>query len=124
LFQYDLLLSLDKIQVIKKRASHRGAFFVGVLFFVLALFVSPVWAVECRADRIDETVSVSQVVDGDTLRLKDGRLIRFIGINTPELARKEKPAEPLAKKARKVLQSLLEKSVSQNSSGSDACVSG
>ena len=120
------MLSPDKTQVInllyKYRASHRGAFFIGGLFFVQALFVSPVWAMECQADRIDETVAVSRVVDGDTLRLKDGRLIRFIGINTPELARKDKPAEPLAKKSRKVLQSLLEKSVSQNSSGSDVSV--
>ena len=81
--------------------------------------VSPVLAVECPADRIDESVAVSQVVDGDTLRLEDGRLVRLIGINTPELARKGKPAEPLAEKARKVLQSLLEISTSPNSSASD-----
>ena len=54
-------------------------------------------------------MAVSKVVDGDTIRLKDGRLIRFIGINTPELARKGRPAEPLAKKARQVLESMLEK---------------
>ena len=92
------------------RASHRGALFVGSLFLLLALLVSPVWAVECPADRTDETVEVSKVVDGDTLRLKDGRLVRFIGINTPELARKGKPAEPLAKKARLMLESFIEKS--------------
>ena len=80
---------------------------------------SPVQAVECPADRIDESVAVSQVVDGDTLRLEDGRLVRLIGINTPELARKGKPAEPLAHQARKVLQSLLEKSMPQSSSGSE-----
>jgi endonuclease YncB( thermonuclease family) len=94
----------------QNRASHRGAFFVGCLFFLLALLVSPAWSVECPADRIDETVAVSRVVDGDTLRLKDGRLVRFIGINTPELARKGKPAESLAKKARQTLVSLLENS--------------
>jgi len=81
--------------------------------------VSPVLAVECPADRIDESVAVSQVVDGDTLRLEDGRLVRMIGINTPELARKGKSAEPLAQKARKALQTLLEKSTSPNSPGSD-----
>lgn len=31
-----------------------------------------------------ETVSVAQVVDGDTIELSDGRRIRYIGINTPE----------------------------------------
>jgi micrococcal nuclease len=83
------------------------------------LLAPPVLAVECQADRIDETVAVSLVVDGDTLRLKDGRLVRLIGINTPELARKDRQVEPLAEKAQKVLQSLLEKSLLVNSSGSD-----
>jgi endonuclease YncB( thermonuclease family) len=80
------------------------------LFVAISLFVSPVFAAECPAGRIDETAVVSKVVDGDTLRLKDGRLIRLIGINTPELARKGKPAEPLAKKARRMLGSLIENS--------------
>ncbi|MDM8527407.1 thermonuclease family protein [Anaerolineales bacterium HSG24] len=31
-----------------------------------------------------ETVSVAQVIDGDTIELEDGRRIRYIGINTPE----------------------------------------
>jgi len=49
------------------------------------------------------------VVDGDTMRLNDGRLVRFIGINTPELARKGKSAEPMAKQARQMLKSMLDK---------------
>ena len=96
----------------QNRASHRGAFFIGALCLLSALLVSPVLAVECQADRIDETVKVSRVVDGDTLKLKDGRLVRLIGINTPELARKGKPAEPLASKARQLLESLIAKSSS------------
>ncbi|WP_201713064.1 thermonuclease family protein [Rossellomorea arthrocnemi] len=31
-----------------------------------------------------EKVLVSRVVDGDTVELKDGRKVRFIGVNTPE----------------------------------------
>jgi micrococcal nuclease len=31
-----------------------------------------------------ETVSVAQIVDGDTIELTDGRRVRYIGINTPE----------------------------------------
>lgn len=88
-----------------KRASHRGAFFVAG--FVISIFVSPVLAKECPADRIDETVTVDKVVDGDTLRLKDGRLIRIIGINTPEFARDGKPAEPLAEQAYRNLKKIL-----------------
>jgi endonuclease YncB( thermonuclease family) len=56
---------------------------------------------------VDERAVVSEVVDGDTLRLTDGRLVRFIGINTPELGRDDKPAEPLAAEARAALLGLL-----------------
>jgi len=110
LSKVDFSLIRVRSQVIKKRASHWGALFVGGLFITITLSASPVLAVECPTDRLDETVAVSQVVDGDTLRLKDGRLVRFIGINTPELARKGNPAEPLAKKARQMLESIIEKS--------------
>ena len=36
---------------------------------------------------------VKAVIDGDTLLLTDGRCVRYIGINTPEIAHKEKPGE-------------------------------
>jgi len=63
----------------------------------------------CSVGAVDETVTVAQVVDGDTLRLRDGRPVRLIGINTQEIGRKGKPSEPLAKAARKALQTLLGK---------------
>ena len=47
-----------------------------------------------------ETVIVKWVADGDTVLLSDKRLIRYIGIDTPEVATKEHPAEPLANAAR------------------------
>lgn len=62
---------------------------------------------DCPADRIDEYVRVRHVHDGDTVELSDGRRLRFIGINTPELARDGRPAEPLAKAARDALRGLL-----------------
>lgn len=39
------------------------------------------------------------VVDGDTLRLAKGIKVRVVGLNTPELARDNRPAEPLAEQA-------------------------
>ena len=57
----------------------------------------------------DETVKVRHIYDGDTLRLHDGRKVRLIGINTPELARKQKPAEPFAHAAKNALKSLVKK---------------
>lgn len=42
-------------------------------------------AVDVHATGI-EPVHVQRVVDGDTVQLNDGRKIRFIGLNTPELS--------------------------------------
>ncbi len=36
---------------------------------------------------------VKTVYDGDTVELEDGRKIRFLGINTPEIQHRDKPAE-------------------------------
>lgn len=44
------------------------------------------------------------VHDGDSLKLSDGRKIRLIGVNTPEVARKNKPAEPFSDEARRFLE--------------------
>jgi endonuclease YncB( thermonuclease family) len=51
------------------------------------------------------------VHDGDTLVLKDGRRVRLIGINTPELARDRSPAEPYAQEARDALAGLFKQGV-------------
>jgi micrococcal nuclease len=50
---------------------------------VLAVFVLP----SCEADPVPgrERVVVVRVVDGDTVELEDGRLVRYIGVNTPEI---------------------------------------
>lgn len=57
-------------------------------------------AADCAADRIDERVRVVYVHDGDTVRLDDGRRLRLIGFDTPELGRNGAPDQPLARKAR------------------------
>ncbi len=54
-----------------------------------------------------DTAYLQSVVDGDTLRLKDGRKLRLIGINTPELGRGGKVDEPQAVAAKGSLQSFL-----------------
>ncbi len=51
--------------------------------------------------------SVRSAHDGDTLTLNDGRKIRLIGIDTPELKRGQQPAQPYARQARDYLRSLL-----------------
>ena len=60
-------------------------------FFVLAVWLTPAWANTCAPLKHSEQVTVRYVSDGDTLILSDNRKIRLIGINTPEVARKDKP---------------------------------
>ena len=45
-------------------------------------------------------IRVDQVIDGDTLRLADGRSVRVIGINAPEVKRGAKAGQPLGNEAR------------------------
>jgi len=57
----------------------------------------------------DNEAEIRYIYDGDTLHLKDGRKVRLIGINTPELARNHKPAEPYAFAAKEALKTLFQK---------------
>lgn len=82
-----------------------GQKWLGVLFSAV-LFSSPMSSAQaadagCRPGGELVAADIGQVVDGDTLRLTDGRLVRLVGINTPELGRDGRPAQPLAEKARR-----------------------
>lgn len=52
-------------------------------------------------------VKVHMAIDGDTLRLHDGRLVRLIGIDAPEIDHNSHPAEPLAYNALRLLGRLV-----------------
>lgn len=87
---------------------HKKALLAGA-FFIFGL--SPLAAFGlCASDRYDETVIIQKVHDGDTVNLADGRKIRLIGINSPELARDEQPAEAYAQAAKEYLQGLARQS--------------
>ncbi|NBF01871.1 thermonuclease family protein [Pseudomonas sp. Fl5BN2] len=86
-----------------KKASQVGAFFVGAIWLTAAQAF-------CPAPKGLIPATVQRVVDGDTLRLKDGRSVRMIGLNAPELAGKGRPAEPYALAARQRLQQLVAQS--------------
>lgn len=62
---------------------------------------------QCGADHIDERVRVDHAYDGDTVTLRDGRRLRLIGIDTPELGRDGKPDQAYAVAARDALRGLL-----------------
>jgi endonuclease YncB( thermonuclease family) len=83
-----------------RKASLVGAFFVSAIWLGAAQAFCPMPDGLPRAQ-------VQKVVDGDTLRLKDGRSVRLIGLNSPELGRQNRSAEPFAEAARRRLQALV-----------------
>ncbi len=52
--------------------------------------------------------TVLRVIDGDTIEVESLGKIRYIGIDTPELATKDAPAEYYAQEAKRANQKLLE----------------
>ena len=80
------------------------------LLYFSGLFFAPFPALAdnvCSSEHIDETTTIRYVYDGDTLQLRDGRKVRLIGINTPELERKNKTAEPFAIAAKSALKDIF-----------------
>lgn len=80
--------------------------FWALLFFFTSQTVA---AAPCPARETGERVRVIHVYDGDTVRLADGRRVRLIGINTPELNPDRRIVEPYASQAKSLLQSLLDR---------------
>ena len=83
-----------------KKASLAGAFFVSSIWLSAAQAF-------CPAPSGLAIVAVQRVVDGDTVRLSDGRSVRMIGLNTPELGKQGHSDEPFALMARKRLEALV-----------------
>lgn len=81
---------------------------LGSAFFVFWLLALPALAGYCAMPDVGQRVTSKYVIDGDTLDLTDGRRVRLIGINAPEIARKGKTSEPYAQAARKELVRLVE----------------
>lgn len=62
---------------------------------------------------LPERSSVRRVVDGDTVELADGRLVRYIGIDTPEVRRRKgggwvEDPEPMGREATEFNRRLVE----------------
>lgn len=82
-----------------------GAFFV--LAIQLLLAPSPSAAADCALPGRGSDATVARILDGDTLELGDGRRVRLIGVNTPELGHGRGPDQPLARAARDRLAELV-----------------
>lgn len=75
--------------------------------FLISIF-SPVQASQCVPTHFDETVVLDYVNDGDTITLKDGRRVRLIGVDTPEIDFQFKDlSAPYATEVKLFLQSIV-----------------
>jgi micrococcal nuclease len=79
-----------------------GTAYLKIFFLVVSLLLNLLQAAESPAD---PGVRVKWVDDGDTILLSDGRRIRYIGINSPEIdhprpGQKNQKAEPFGYEAR------------------------
>lgn len=93
-----------------KRRIHQGAALFLCLLVAGCSAENPgLLAQGCAADSRTslQMAVVEHVHDGDTLRLRGGENLRLIGINTPELGRDGRPAEPGAEAARRALAGLV-----------------
>lgn len=76
-------------------------------FFIVWLFAGQAHADACRMPADATRVQSRSVFDGDTLELTDGRRVRLIGINAPEIGRKGRASQPFARAAANRLQALV-----------------
>ena len=85
----------------------KGAYWRLFLCLISAFPASAQTETACPARTLDETARVRYVHDGDTLHLEDGRKVRLIGINAPELARDGVPGQAFATEARDALKAAI-----------------
>lgn len=84
-----------------------GAKALGVFFAALFLSANALAACPPPASAEIERASLVRVQDGDSLKLADGRRVRLVGINAPELASQDGPDQPLAQAARVAAENFL-----------------
>ena len=87
--------------MLKSKKALMSAFFI--LFFNLSSANA-----QCLPQGLLTRVAVSKVVDGDTVRLDNGRSVRLLGVNTPELNLGKGKPEPFALEAKMALQGILQ----------------
>lgn len=67
---------------------------------------TPPASISCPLESVAETAVVAKVVDGDTLVLRDGRHVRLIGLNAPEIAHRDSHGQPFGEAAQSALRAL------------------
>ena len=100
----------------KKRAGperQKASNWTPFVFISLLTLSTQSTATTCHTSRYDQTVSVAEVYDGDTVRLSNNQKLRFIGLNTPERGMDGKADQPFYTQAKKQLQNLIKASNNQ-----------
>ncbi len=81
--------------------------------FLAVVFLSTVNADDlCLSEKqqlsnVNDWGHIASIIDGDTVHLKDGRKVRFIGINTPELGHHGEASQAYGRQAYEALIQLL-----------------
>jgi len=81
---------------------------------IITLLFCATYCFAISAQEVADTVTITRIVDGDTfygISSKRGVEIKYrpIGMNTPEIARYGKPAQPFAQEATDYMKSLIKK---------------
>ena len=74
----------------------------------LCLFFPSVTLAQCGSPSGD-WLEVARVSDGDTLKLQDGRSVRVLGVNAPEIRHGKSPGQPLGRESRAAAQVFVER---------------
>jgi micrococcal nuclease len=78
---------------------------VRIFSFLLCLLFSTTLLADCPQLSWHKTVTLKYINDGDTVTLNTGQLVRFIGINTPEIDhRNKRQSQPFALAAKALLE--------------------
>lgn len=75
--------------------------------FLVALLASGIAGAACRPTGPTELATIAGQLDGDTVRLTDGRHVRLLGIDTPEMNYHHGAPQPFAERALARTRSLL-----------------
>jgi micrococcal nuclease len=81
---------------------------VRIFGFLLCILLSTPLLADCPEFSWHKTVTLKYINDGDTVTLDNGQLVRFIGINTPEIDHLNySQSEPFALAAKRLLEEQL-----------------
>lgn len=80
---------------------YRILVFSGILLLGISLIQAQQSTQNAHLEKGLEKAKIEEVIDGDTVILTDGRKVRLIGIDTPELSNLSKPVEYYAEEAKR-----------------------